>query len=99
MLVRASLISNVNRADGARNFETGNKTSSVSAHAIVLALGGASRPETGSDGAWPIILTRHGVEVAPWVPANCGWEVKWPPEILARAEGLPLKNLSSPCRV
>ena len=64
------------------------------ADAIVLALGGASRPETGSDGTWPAILAAHGVEIAPWVPANCGWEVDWPPELLARAEGLPLKNLT-----
>ena len=32
--------------------------------------------------------------MAPWVPANCGWEVEWPAELLARAEGLPLKNLT-----
>jgi len=67
---------------------------SIGADAIVLALGGASRPETGSDGRWPAILAAHGVEIAPWVPANCGWEVDWPQELLARAEGLPLKNLT-----
>src|SRR5207237_2655213 len=61
---------------------------------IVLALGGASRPETGSDGTWPAILASHGVDVAPWAAANCGWEVDWPSELLAHAEGLPLKNLT-----
>jgi uncharacterized flavoprotein (TIGR03862 family) len=71
----------------------GDKFSLV-ADAIVLALGGASRPETGSDGTWPALLALHGVDVAPWVPANCGWEVEWPSELLARAEGLPLKNLT-----
>ena len=34
-----------------------------------------------------------GIEITPWQPANCGWNVDWPPELLARAEGLPLKNL------
>jgi uncharacterized flavoprotein (TIGR03862 family) len=67
---------------------------SVTADAIVLALGGASWPETGSDGTWPAILAAHGVEIAPWQSANCGWEVDWPSELLARAEGLPLKNLT-----
>jgi uncharacterized flavoprotein (TIGR03862 family) len=67
---------------------------SVKAEAIVLALGGASWPETGSDGTWPEILAAHGVEVAPWVPANCGWDVDWPSALLSRAEGLPLKNLA-----
>ncbi|MEY2483080.1 MAG: hypothetical protein QOK24_1608 [Verrucomicrobiota bacterium] len=71
---------------------TGNFT--ADADAIVLALGGASWPETGSDGAWPAILAAHGIEITPWQPANCGWEVDWPPALLARAEGLPLKNLT-----
>ena len=75
-------------------FQTVDGQCSLAANAVVLALGGASRPETGSDGAWPAILAAHGVEIAPWVPANCGWEVDWPPELLARAEGLPLKNLN-----
>jgi uncharacterized flavoprotein (TIGR03862 family) len=74
-------------------FQTVDQKFSLTAGSIVLALGGASRPETGSDGTWPAILAAHGVEIAPWVPANCGWEVDWPPELLNRAEGLPLKNL------
>ena len=66
----------------------------IVARAVVLALGGASWPETGSDGAWPPLLAAHGVELAPFVPANCGWNVVWPAAVLERAEGLPLKNLS-----
>lgn len=62
--------------------------------AVVLALGGASWPDTGSDGVWPAMLQRYGVEVTPWAPANCGWNVAWPADLLGRAEGLPLKNLS-----
>jgi uncharacterized flavoprotein (TIGR03862 family) len=65
----------------------------MTARTVVLALGGASWPDTGSDGAWPKLLQEHGVEIAPWAPANCGWEVDWPKELLERAEGLPLKNL------
>ncbi len=66
----------------------------IPARAVVLALGGASWPETGSDGAWPPLLATHGVEMAPFVAANCGWNVAWPAAVLERAEGLPLKNLS-----
>jgi uncharacterized flavoprotein (TIGR03862 family) len=81
--------------DGWRaEFQTVDRKFSLTADAIVLALGGASRPETGSDGTWPAILAAHGVDVAPWVPANCGWAVDWPSELLARVEGLPLKNLT-----
>ena len=75
------------------DFQTPEEAFSLPADSIVLALGGASWPETGSDGTWPAILAAHGVEITPWQPANCGWEVDWPDELLARAEGLPLKNL------
>lgn len=62
--------------------------------AVVLALGGASWPETGSDGNWPALLAAHGVPIAPWQAANCGWECAWPASFLAEAEGQPLKNLA-----
>jgi uncharacterized flavoprotein (TIGR03862 family) len=75
-------------------FQTADDKFSVPADSVVLALGGASWPETGSDGIWPEILGAHGVEITPWQPANCGWNVDWSPELLARAEGLPLKNLT-----
>jgi uncharacterized flavoprotein (TIGR03862 family) len=75
-------------------FETARERTSLKAGAIVLALGGASWPETGSDGVWPAILTAHGIDIAPWQPANCGWNVNWPAALLARAEGSPLKNLT-----
>jgi uncharacterized flavoprotein (TIGR03862 family) len=66
----------------------------VIARAVVLALGGASWPETGSDGAWPPLFAAHGVAMAPLIAANCGWNVNWPAAVLERAEGLPLKNLN-----
>jgi uncharacterized flavoprotein (TIGR03862 family) len=75
-------------------FKADGGTFALPADAVVLALGGASWPETGSDGKWPEILAGHGIEITPWQPANCGWNVNWSPELLARAEGLPLKNLT-----
>jgi hypothetical protein len=83
-------------ADGpAADFQGVGSPFTVSARAIVLALGGASWPDTGSDGSWPALLATHGIECTPWQPANCGWNVDWPPALLARAEGLPLKNLTA----
>ena len=75
-------------------FRCGEEQLTVNAKAIVLALGGASWPDTGSDGTWPALLGAHGVAVSEWQPANCGWNVDWPAALLERAEGLPLKNLS-----
>jgi uncharacterized flavoprotein (TIGR03862 family) len=64
------------------------------AHAVILALGGGSWPETGSNGAWVEIMERLGVSVAPLVPANCGWDCAWRPEVIALCEGKPLKNIA-----
>ena len=77
------------QSDGWRaEFQTPDgEHSPLAADAIVLALGGASWPETGSDGTWPAILAAHGVEITPWQPANCGWEVDWPPSCSLAPKG------------
>ena len=81
--------------DGWRaEFEGADGALSLDGKAVVLALGGASWPETGSDGTWPAMLAHKGVRISEWAPANCGWNVDWPAQLLERAEGLPLKNLS-----
>ncbi len=64
------------------------------ADAVILALGGGSWPQTGSDGAWTEIVKCLGVCVAPLEPANCGWECPWPAPVLALCEGKPLKNVA-----
>jgi len=69
----------------------------IAADAVILALGGGSWPETGSDGAWTKILAELGVNVAPLAPANCGWEFPWPAGVLAVAEGQPLKSIAVAC--
>lgn len=64
---------------------------------LVLAMGGASWPQTGSDGSWAAILAAQSIPISPLVAANCGWETSWPPALLAEAEGLPLKNIAATC--
>lgn len=64
------------------------------ADSVILALGGASWPKTGSDAAWVPLIKSLEVEVTPLCPANCGWNVDWHPDILHSAEGLPLKNIA-----
>jgi uncharacterized flavoprotein (TIGR03862 family) len=71
----------------------GGPRHSARADAVVLAMGGGSWPQTGSDGAWTSIMESLGVRVLPLQPANCGWELAWPASVLARAEGKPLKNI------
>ncbi len=50
-------------------------TLAVQTRAVVLALGGASWPRMGSDGAWAALLQEQGVDIAPLAPANCGFDV------------------------
>jgi hypothetical protein len=64
------------------------------ADAVVLALGGASWSRLGSDGAWVPWLARRGVEVAPLVPANCGFDVAWTPHFAERFAGQPFKSVA-----
>ncbi len=66
----------------------------IRARTVILALGGASWPQTGSDGTWPTVLQSLHVPVAAWQPANCGFEIAWDPRVLAAAEGLPVKNIA-----
>lgn len=74
-------------------FRADGEERQVESKALILALGGGSWPETGSDGAWVAVLRGMGVGVTDLVSANCGWEVAWSAEFLARAEGKPLKNV------
>jgi uncharacterized flavoprotein (TIGR03862 family) len=60
---------------GALRFETPDGERLVTPRATLLALGGASWPQLGSDGAWAPWLAARGVEVAPLQPANCGFDV------------------------
>lgn len=65
----------------------------VTADAVILALGGGSWPQTGSDGGWLEMLAKLGIATRPLTPANCGWEHDWSTRVLEAAEGHPLKNV------
>jgi uncharacterized flavoprotein (TIGR03862 family) len=60
----------------------------------VLALGGASWPNLGSNGAWVGLLEGERVAVAPLKPANSGFQVGWSDTFRTRFEGQPLKGIA-----
>ena len=71
---------------------------SLQPRCTVLALGGASWPQLGSDGRWVPLLQAQGVDVAPLQPANCGFEVArpdgqrgWSEHLRSRFAGAPIK--------
>jgi uncharacterized flavoprotein (TIGR03862 family) len=45
----------------------------------------------GSDGSWTSILTERGVDLAPLVPSNCGFDVAWSEHFATRHAGQALK--------
>ena len=77
--------------DGALVLQTPEGERLEQADAVVLALGGASWPRLGSDGAWRPWLEAAGVEVAPFRPANAGFDVAWSDAFKTRFAGQPLK--------
>ena len=77
--------------DGALLFDTPDGEHRHAAAATVLAMGGGSWPELGSDGAWVAPLSAAGVDVAPLLPANCGFNVGWSDFFAQRFAGAPIK--------
>jgi uncharacterized flavoprotein (TIGR03862 family) len=78
----------------ALTFETPQGRVAVKADVTVLALGGASWPQLGSDGGWVAIMTEAGVAVTPLRPANCGFTVGWSELFRQRFQGHPLKRIA-----
>lgn len=77
--------------EGALAFETPDGGTTHVADATLLAMGGASWPELGSDGRWQPVLSARGVDVTPLVPANCGFDIGWSAHLAERHAGAPLK--------
>jgi uncharacterized flavoprotein (TIGR03862 family) len=83
-------------ADGALSLATPQGDKAVPAEAVVMALGGASWPRLGSDGAWVPLLESRGVAVASLAPANCGFDVRngWSEYFSSRYAGQPFKSVA-----
>ena len=79
---------------GRLRFQTPAGPHVIKAGATVLALGGASWPRLGSDGAWAEILSARGVQISPLRPANSGFTVAWSDIFRDRFEGQPLKGVA-----
>lgn len=78
-------------------FQKGNEFAFETGGVVVFAFGGASWPQTGSDGTWAEQFGSMGISVTPFTPSNVGWECPWSQEFLAVADGKPLKNVAATC--
>lgn len=78
---------------GVRIADAGGVETTITPDAVILALGGASWPKLGSDGAWVAELQAHGVAVTPLQPANSGVRIQWSEVFASRYAGAPLKRV------
>ena len=84
-------------------FDTPQGVHNVTVQVVLLALGGGSWARLGSDGAWQDWLRALQIDVAPLVPANCGFEVSvdarkgWSEHLRIKFAGTPLKSLMLSC--
>jgi len=80
--------------DSSLRFDTPLGERTVTADAVVLALGGGSWPQLGSDAKWVPVLTQHGIDIEPLRPANCGFNIAWSTHFRERFVGNPLKSVA-----
>ncbi|MDH0865224.1 TIGR03862 family flavoprotein [Mitsuaria sp. GD03876] len=89
--------------DGALRFTSPEGEVTVRADAVVLALGGASWPQLGSDGGWAAALAGAGATVSPLRAANCGFDLGprrageapgWSPFFAEKFAGQPVKPVA-----
>lgn len=81
--------------DGGLRFATPDGERIVHAQATILALGGGSWPQLGSDGAWQAWLDDAGIELTPLQPANCGFDADWTPLFRDKFAGQPVKSIAA----
>ncbi len=75
-------------------FEPGNRWSHFSDAPTILALGGASWPEMGSDAAWVNIFAEHKIAVTPFVASNSRQRVAWSQIMVEKHAGAFVKNVA-----
>ncbi len=78
-------------------FQCGHEFSLITSDVVVFALGGASWPQTGSDGRWVDQFRQMDIKVRNFVASNVGWERAWSADFLKVADGRPLKNVAVTC--
>lgn len=80
--------------NGALRFATPEGERTLIVNAAVLALGGGSWPQLGSNGAWVPLLAQRSIDIAPLRPANCGFDVRWSDHFRQHFAGEPLKSIA-----
>ena len=78
-------------------FHKDDEEITVAADCCIFALGGGSWPQLGSTGYWCEFFRAKELEVAPLLPANCGFSLHFSEHFLSRFHRHPLKNIAVSC--
>ncbi|MEA1910107.1 MAG: TIGR03862 family flavoprotein [Spirochaetota bacterium] len=73
--------------------ENKNNIISITPPLIIMGMGGASYPSTGSDGKWRNLLNKVNIETISFKPINCGFECRWSPLFKKKINYSALKNI------
>jgi uncharacterized flavoprotein (TIGR03862 family) len=76
-------------------FSTPQGQRHVTPTATILALGGASWPRLGSDGAWTEWLKAREIPVSPLEASNVGFMRHWSEIFIRRFAGIPVKTIEA----
>jgi hypothetical protein len=74
------------------DFDTPNGKLTIKHSTVVLAMGGGSWPQLGSDGQWQQWLNDRGISSKPLLPSNCGFNIDWSDYLKQHHAGKPIKN-------
>jgi len=67
----------------------------ITCDAALFAFGGGSWPKLGSNAFWIDEFQRKSIDVAPFRPANCGFDVAWSNLFAERFAGEPVKSVTA----
>ncbi len=75
-------------------FDTPEGKKEVTPDATILALGSVCWPKLGSDGTWQNPFKTAGINLNPFKPSNCGFQVNWSDHLTKNFAGHPVKSVA-----
>jgi len=75
--------------------ENPNGAEVITSDAALFAFGGGSWPKLGSNGRWMDAFWCKSIDIAPFRPANCGFDVAWSDFFVQRFAGAPVKSVTA----
>ena len=80
-------------SDGLLSFQTAEQDVVIHPQAVLLALGGASWPQLGSNGQWQDDMLKRKIAFNPFTPANCGLNYPWSDYLKEHHAGDAIKSV------